>query len=315
VVVGRLRDHFGAGRLTQEELDERLDAVYSSTTRAELEALVADLPDAEAPAPPARRPAAGARLPPSVRIHLWIYVLVNVLLVGIWAASGAGYFWPVWSMLGWGIGVAAHAAPALAGVERRRRRRRLPAGGAGEIERIAAEVGPRDPSLRAAAAPDGTVTILFSDVCGSTELNERLGDLRWLEVLRVHHEVIREQVRAHGGFEVKAQGDGFMVAFPSARRALLCAAAIQRAIQGLEGPLRVRIGVHTGEAISEGDDYYGRNVVLAARLTERAGPGEILASSIVKSLTESAGDIAFSEAREVELKGLGPHTAYAVRAG
>ena len=161
------------------------------------------------------------------------------------------------------------------------------------------------------------MTILFSDVCGSTELNARMGDLRWFELMRIHHAVIREQIAAHGGFEVKSQGDGFMVAFPSARRALLCALAIPAALdEALAGhadePLRVRIGLHTGEAIREQNDFYGRNVALAARIAEHAAAGEILVSAVVKQLAESAGDVSFGPEREVELKGLGLQRVYAV---
>jgi len=70
------------------------------------------------------------------------------------------------------------------------------------------------------------VTILFTDIEGSTAMTERLGDTRAQDVLREHAAIIREQVRAHAGFEVKSAGDGFMVVFSSARRAIMCAIAI-----------------------------------------------------------------------------------------
>src|SRR5207245_11353015 len=79
------------------------------------------------------------------------------------------------------------------------------------------------------AAPDGTVTILFSDIVGYTELTEAVGDLRAHERLTVHNEILRRQLAAHEGYEVKSQGDGFMVAFAGASRALRCAIALQRA--------------------------------------------------------------------------------------
>lgn len=257
----------------------------------------------------------------SFKIHLTLYVLVNLFLIGIWAASGGGYFWPVWVILGWGIGVAAHAAPLLAGVgSRPRHHDRAPQqqGDRTSVDDVASSVGLERPSLRSAAAPDGTVTMLFSDIEGSTALNERVGDVRWLELLRAHNAVVREQVHAHGGFEVKAQGDGFMIAFPSARRAVQCARAIQHAISSQlgerpEGPVRLRIGLHTGEAIREEADFYGKNVVLAARIADQACGGEILASSVVKQLTESAGDVSFENERQLELDGLdGTHTVYRV---
>src|SRR5437588_377999 len=177
------------------------------------------------------------------------------------------------------------------------------------IDVVASAVDDERPDLSRAAAPDGTVTILFSDIEGSTEMTERLGDRRWLEVLREHNTVIRSEVRAHDGFEVESQGDGFMVAFASARRALACAIAVQRAFAGRaeddpDEAIRVRIGMHTGEAIRERDDFLGRNVILAARIAAQARGGEVLVSSLLKELTESSGDIAFGEAREVNLKGL-----------
>jgi eukaryotic-like serine/threonine-protein kinase len=259
----------------------------------------------------------------SLKIHATIYLLVNVLLTGIWAASGGGYFWPIWPILGWGIGVACHAAPVLAGVGSRRSRHSEARDLRSQADRtsvddVASTVGLERPSLRPAAAPDGTVTMLFSDIQGSTALNERIGDVRWLELLRAHNAVVREQVQAHGGYEVKVQGDGFMIAFPSARRAVQCARAIQRAISAQfgnhpEGPIRLRIGLHTGEAIREEADFYGKNVVLAARIADQARGGEVLASSVVKHLTESAGDVQFENERELELEGLaGRHVVYRV---
>jgi class 3 adenylate cyclase len=247
--------------------------------------------------------------------HLTLYALVNLFLIGIWAASGLGYFWPIWPMLGWGLGVAAHAAAAGGG---RARRRRLGEEQRSSVDEVATTVGTERPSLGRAAAPDGTVTMLFSDIEGSTALNERLGDVRWVELLRVHHALVREEVQRHGGYEVKSQGDGFMIAFPSARRAVECARAIQSAIESRlgrhpDGPIRLRIGLHTGEAMREDADFYGRNVALAARIADKARGGEVLASSVVKQLTESAGDIRFEDEREVELAGLsGRHTVYRV---
>ena len=123
------------------------------------------------------------------------------------------------------------------------------------IDAVAAAVYVDKPDLRSHAAPDGTVTIMFSDIEGSTEITERLGDKRWMELLREHNAVVREKLNAHGGFEVKSEGDGFMLAFQSARRALECAIAIQTAVadrHDSEESVRVRIGLHTGEPIKGG---------------------------------------------------------------
>jgi len=178
------------------------------------------------------------------------------------------------------------------------------------IDRLLTWVEAENPDLRRATAPDGTVTLLFSDIEGSAALNDRLGDQRWLQVLGAHNALVRAEVRRHSGYEVKSQGDGFMVAFPGARRALQAAIAIQRAIEGYgegegEEPIRVRIGLHTGEAIPHDGDFFGKSVTLAARIADQAHGGQILASSLVKELTEAGGDIEFDQPRESELKGLG----------
>jgi class 3 adenylate cyclase len=177
------------------------------------------------------------------------------------------------------------------------------------MDLVAAAVSMERPDLTAHASPEGTVTILFSDIEGSTAANERLGDRRWLEVLRAHNRIVRREVAAQRGFEVKSQGDGFMVAFSSARRAVLCAVGVQRALAHYsqthpdEG-VRVRIGLHTGEVLKEAEDFFGTNVALAARIASAAQGGQILVSGLLKDLLESSGDVEFGEPREVELKGI-----------
>ena len=162
------------------------------------------------------------------------------------------------------------------------------------------------------------MTILFSDIQGSTAKTEQLGDTKWMEVLREHNTVVRQQLKAHGGFEVKSEGDGFMLAFQSARKALQCAIETQRAFakrnESAEEPVLVRMGLHTGEVIKEGDDFFGKHVNLAARIAGQASGGQILVSSLLKELTASGGDIAFDDGREVELKGLkGKHSVFEVQ--
>jgi len=162
---------------------------------------------------------------------------------------------------------------------------------------------------RAAAAEHdlGTVTIVFTDIEGSTLRAVELGDVRWMEILGAHNALVRSRVARHGGREVKSQGDGFMLSFPSARRALACMIDVQRTLsaygrsQPLES-LRVRVGLHTGEVIVGDDgDLFGRHVVIAARLANVAHGGEILASSLVREIVESRGDVVFGPARSVTL--------------
>jgi class 3 adenylate cyclase len=184
------------------------------------------------------------------------------------------------------------------------------------IDAVARVVETEKPDLKSHAAPDGAVTIMFSDIEGSTEKTDRLGDKAWMEVLREHNAIIRDQIKAHGGFEVKSEGDGFMVAFQSAGKALACASAIQKALlarnESAVEPVKVRMGLHAGEVIKEGEDFFGRNVIMAARVASQANGGEILTSDVVKALL-SGSDVSWGEKRTVQLKGLsGEHEIWAV---
>lgn len=155
----------------------------------------------------------------------------------------------------------------------------------------------------------GTVTLLFTDIVDSSVLAQALGDQRWMGVLQTHNALVREQIARHGGREIKTQGDGFMIAFTSARRALLAAIGVQRALATYrsghpETDLHVRIGLHTGEVIADNGDLYGRNVILASRIAAEAGRDEVLASGLTKQLADAGGDLGFGPERVVELKGL-----------
>jgi class 3 adenylate cyclase len=176
------------------------------------------------------------------------------------------------------------------------------------IDAVAAAAEDERPDLRRHAAPDGTVTLLFTDIESSTALNERMGDEDWVRLLHVHNAILREQVRAHEGFEVKSEGDGFMVAFRSARTGVQCAVAMQRAVTAdpelAAVPIRLRIGLHTGEAIRDRNDFYGRHVNLASRIADEARGGEVLVSSLLKELTEGSGELEFGPECELDLKGL-----------
>ena len=186
------------------------------------------------------------------------------------------------------------------------------------IDLLAASLEAQRPDLAPVAAPDGTVTLLFSDMEGFSAMTERLGDLRAREVIRRHNAIVRRELEANTGYEVELQGDGFLLAFASARKALHCAIAIQRALaedakRHPDEPIRVRIGVHAGEALKDQDRFFGRTVILAARIAAHARAGEILASSLLKELTEHSGDLVFDAGREVELKGIsGTHRLFAV---
>jgi class 3 adenylate cyclase len=182
------------------------------------------------------------------------------------------------------------------------------------IDAVAAAVSLERPDLRRQAAADGTVTLLFTDIEGYSELTERLGDVRSQEVLHAHGELVEREVAAHAGTIVKSQGDGYMIVFPTPAAAMEAAVAIRAAIEEHDfganaGRVRVRMGAHAGETIREGDDFYGRTVILASRVAAAARGGEILASQAVRNAV--GHPFSFGDERELPLKGLrGTHRVY-----
>jgi class 3 adenylate cyclase len=182
------------------------------------------------------------------------------------------------------------------------------------------------PGLARHSDERGTVTILFTDIEGSTALAQRLGDEAYHGLLREHNRILREQVTRHGGHEVKHTGDGFMVAFSSASRALSCAVGIQKVFAEHNAALlrqaqdahtepvevRVRIGLNAGESIKEAGDYFGTAVTLAARVADRAQGGQILVSELVRNLVGSLAGVEFRDAGRKQLKGIGRQRVYEV---
>jgi class 3 adenylate cyclase len=140
------------------------------------------------------------------------------------------------------------------------------------------------PPTRLPPELQGTVTLLFTDIEGSSRLIERLGDARAQDVLRDHHALLAAQAAVCGGHVVKTQGDGAMIAFPGA-----------------------------SQALRDGDDFGGRAVVVAARIANAASGGEILVSGVLHALTATTGEFSFGSARGVEMKGLnGEQTVFPV---
>jgi class 3 adenylate cyclase len=148
-------------------------------------------------------------------------------------------------------------------------------------------------------------TFMFTDIVGSTNLAEALGDQAWERLLRWHDDMLRSQIASGGGEIVNSTGDGFFAAFESARSGIDCAISIQRALRDHRAStgfaLSVRIGIHTAEANRRGTDYSGKGVHVAARVAGLAGGGEILATA--ETLAE-AGDVRSSDARMAPLKGV-----------
>jgi uncharacterized protein (TIGR00369 family) len=144
-------------------------------------------------------------------------------------------------------------------------------------------------------------TILFTDIVGSTQRAEQLGDTKWRELLEEHHRLARRQLHLFKGREVKTTGDGFLATFESPGQAVQCARAIRDGLKRLG--LEVRIGVHTGECEVIGGDVGGVAVNIAARVQTAAAPGEILVSGTVSDLVSGSG-IRFIDRGLHELKGI-----------
>lgn len=164
-------------------------------------------------------------------------------------------------------------------------------------------------------APSGRVAILFSDIEESTALNERIGDRAWVRLISRHDKMVRRHVSKYSGHVVKSQGDGFMVAFAQPDQAVRCSLDIQRSLRRDPNGIRVRIGIHVGKSVRRGDDLFGRNVAMAARVASEADGGEVLVSKEVRDALTDLDGFEFDRGRETDLKGFsGTYRLYAVAA-
>jgi class 3 adenylate cyclase len=174
------------------------------------------------------------------------------------------------------------------------------------IEQLADWVTEAETPELAHLMPTENVVILFCDIENSTALNVRMGDRAWVELIERNATLIRELVDEHHGHVVKSQGDGFMVAFEHPNEAVRCSVAVQHALNSdadtaPDQAIRMRIGIHMGRSVQHGDDLYGRNVALAARVTAEAHGGETLVSQTVHDAV--CEELTFGAAREAEFKG------------
>jgi class 3 adenylate cyclase len=156
-------------------------------------------------------------------------------------------------------------------------------------------VGPDSPGARVLA------TVLFTDIVDSTATLERVGDPAWRELLLAHNARMRDTINAFRGQEIATTGDGFLVVFDSATRAVRCGLAMTRSVQSLG--LRIRVGIHTGEVEFIGDEVRGVAVHAAARVLAIAGAGEVVVSATTRDLSEGSG-VTFVDAGRHALKGL-----------
>lgn len=159
--------------------------------------------------------------------------------------------------------------------------------------------------------PGGIVTFLFTDVEGSTRLAKALGDALWADLLEDHRRLLRHALTARAGQEVDTQGDAFFFVFTSASDALTAAIDAQRALEQHswpeEGRVRVRLGLHTGEAIARGDHYVGQEVHRASRICDAGHGGQIVVSQTTAELVRERlpGEATLIDLGQHRLKDLG----------
>lgn len=151
------------------------------------------------------------------------------------------------------------------------------------------------------ASVGGTVTVMFTDIEDSTRRSAELGDRAWLEAINGHFALLQRVTESSGGRLVKTLGDGAMMAFPGAGAGVEAAIKLQREVAN--SSLKLRVGLHTGDAIAMAQDYVGVTVAKAARVTSAASGGEILISAVTAALITNP-DVRYGETRNVELKGL-----------
>jgi class 3 adenylate cyclase len=172
----------------------------------------------------------------------------------------------------------------------------------GDQDAIVDEVEEFLTGARHAPEPDRVLaTVMFTDIVGSTERVAELGDRRWRELLETHGSVVRRELERHRGREVKTIGDGFLATFDGPARAIRCAEAIANAVRRLG--IEIRAGLHTGECEEMNGDVGGIAVHTGARVSAKAGPGEVLVSQTVKDLVAGSG-IEFADRGTHELKGV-----------
>jgi class 3 adenylate cyclase len=182
---------------------------------------------------------------------------------------------------------------------------------AGDIDAIADEVEEFLTGTRSGAEPARTVaTVLFTDIVRSTERAAEAGDRAWAELVELHHQRVRAELRRFSGREIDTAGDGFLASFDSPTLALMCAHAILKSVAELGVDLR--IGVHTGECEIVGGRLRGIALHIGARIGSQAEPREILVSQTVKDLV-TGSEVLFADRGTHELRGVpGEWHLYAV---
>lgn len=148
-------------------------------------------------------------------------------------------------------------------------------------------------------------TVMFTDIVGSTELIDRVGEAAAHEIRQRHFSLIGDVAEKHGGRVIKNLGDGLMVIFAKAPKAIASASDMQRKVAAHDDQLELRVGLHAGELLRDGNDFFGSTVIIARRLCDRAAANQTIVSSETRALAGGTDDATFVALGALELKGLG----------
>jgi class 3 adenylate cyclase len=153
---------------------------------------------------------------------------------------------------------------------------------------------------------EGVTTIMFTDIANSTAITAALGDRAWSRTIGRHLDTLTKMVEENGGTIVKTLGDGAMSSFGSTSRAMRAAISLQRTMANdeREPRLSVRIGLHTGDAIQAGGDFFGTVVNKAARIASAASPGQILVSDAARAMVSVGGEFDFGPIHRMRIRGI-----------
>ena len=277
-----LQAHHASGRLTLDELTQRIEETFRARSLSDLDHALRELPAERAVASTPRRRWRHQRLPG------W-WVRVNGICTAVWAAttvgSGPHYFWPMWVMLGTGIPVVASAGQG--------RRKQADPGGRSAVP---PQVTPTETGIGRVVT-----SVLFVDIVDSTTHAATMGDARWNTLLSDFERQVRAEITGIGGREVFTKGDEVVSAFPTPAAAVRCGLVLRTRAQTLG--LDVRAGVHAGEVDQQGHELRGLAMHIGARVCAVARPGELLVSSTVRDLLIGSR-MSFVDAGQHELKGV-----------
>lgn len=224
------------------------------------------------------------------QVHVGVFVIVNTFFIVQWLLvrdrpiegvdpTDLASFWPVWLMLLWGLILGIHGLYVWS-------------------RKPIVEVDPAPVSWRTGRA---VRTVVFTDIVGSTERAQELGDKRWQQLLSRHDRLADELAKRHRGRVMKHMGDGQLAVFESPKEAIRFAGALREELRGVG--LDVRVGMHVGEVDLQRRDVAGIGVHIASRVMSEAEPSQILVSRTVRDLV-GGSDIALTDAGTRRLKGI-----------